>query len=417
MLRKILLLPVLLTTASAVAQTNFQPGYVVALAGDTLRGEVDARSAQRNASLIRFRTSPTAEPVPYQPAQLRGYGLADGQLYQTETILVAPPVTLETVGAPAPATPQAAFLEVVVQGAASLLYRRDQQGKERFYLRMSGQPVQELEQSTQQVEQKGTTYLRQTNQFRFTLAAAMRQCLALQPVINTTRYSTTGLTQLVQRYNTCIGSSYSTPADKFRQSPVRLVVMAGGERSTFQFNDARSFPTAGTTRHLNGGIQPVVGIALAIQPTKVSEAFSARIEALYESQRYAATFDNAFGVSTQYRVGLTSVRFPILVRYTYPKGKLRPFVQAGYCFAYLSEAKNEFRNQYTTGSNEWQQLVAPRKLEQGIVGSVGLATARARQRNLALEVRYEYSDGFSDTPAYGMRVKRGYLLLSYDLTR
>ncbi len=58
-----------------------------------------------------------------------------------------------------------------------------------------------------------------------------------------------------------------------------------------------------------------------------------------------------------------------------------------------------------------------RKLEQGIQGGLGLSTARAGGRNLALELRYERSDGFTDGIGIGSRVNRLYILLSYNLTK
>ncbi len=47
-----------LTTFSAKAQADFQPGYVVRPAGDTVRGEIDYRDARFNAMQCRFRVAP-----------------------------------------------------------------------------------------------------------------------------------------------------------------------------------------------------------------------------------------------------------------------------------------------------------------------------------------------------------------------
>ena len=56
-----------LTMPFAEAQTNFRAGYMLPLAGDTLRGEVDSREGRINARRFRFRSAPeptiSAPPV------------------------------------------------------------------------------------------------------------------------------------------------------------------------------------------------------------------------------------------------------------------------------------------------------------------------------------------------------------------
>nr|WP_294940951.1 hypothetical protein [uncultured Mucilaginibacter sp.] len=53
----LLLLPLFLLTTLSFAQSNFKPAYVVTLAGDTVKGEVDYQEWGSNPSGIRFRTA------------------------------------------------------------------------------------------------------------------------------------------------------------------------------------------------------------------------------------------------------------------------------------------------------------------------------------------------------------------------
>lgn len=417
MTKKILFLPLLLAAAPLFGQTNFRPGYVLPLTGDTLRGEVDARGAQRNARLARFRAAPDAAVTEYGPRQLRGYGVTGDRLYRTEKVMlndslprpVLPNAMLDTVR-------RAAFLEVLVQGPASLLYLRDERNNDHYYLQMQGQPAQELVQTTRKVEEAGGTYQRKSDEFRRTLAGAMQACMAVQSAITTVRYNQNGLLQIVRRYNECVGGTSVTPAGAPRKTHVQLGIVAGAERSELEITQNPPLRPESTT--MQGGIQPVFGLALGIHLAGVNKNLSARLEALYEKQRY----ESEVRVGNQYRVALTSIRFPLLVRYTYPKGSIRPFAQVGYSFAYLSQADNEVRRAFlnTAGGYEytvWLPIVAPRKLEQGFVGSLGLTTARENKRNLAVEARYERSDGFSESAGIGSRINRLYVLLSYDLTK
>lgn len=417
MSKKLLFLPLLLAAASVVAQTNFRPGYVLPLTGDTLRGEVDSRGAQRNARLARFRPAPGAAVTEYSPRQLRGYGLTGDRQYQTETVVLTDSLQRQTLlNVTADTLHGPSFLEVLVQGSASLLYLRDERNNDHYYLKMQGQPAQELVQTTRKVEEAGGTYQRKSDEFRRTLAGAMQACMAVQPAITTVRYDQNGLLQIVRRYNECVGGTSVTPAGAPRKTHVQLSVVAGAERSELEITQNPPLRPESTT--MQGGTQPVLGLALGIHLAGVNKNLSVQLQALYEKQRY----ESEVRVGNQYRVALTSIRFPFLVRYTYPKGSVRPFAQVGYSFAYLSQADNEVRRAFlnTAGGYEytvWLPIVVPRKLEQGVVGSLGLTTARENKRNLAIEARYERSDGFSESLGIGSRINRLYVLLSYDLTK
>jgi hypothetical protein len=189
---------------------------------------------------------------------------------------------------------------------------------------------------------------------------------------------------------------------------VQLGVVVGGERSQLTLNDYPDLTAKGTS-----AISPVVGLAASIRLAGVSRKITARIEALYEKQSYQAETKTRSGATRQYRATLESIRLPLLARYTYPKGRIRPFLYAGYGFNIFLTNSNETRD-----TNRWRPWIEqPRNLEQGYIGGLGLSTARSGGRNLALDLRYERSDGFSEALALGSRVSRYYLLLSYDLTR
>ncbi len=320
-----------LLAADAVhAQTNFQPGYILPLAGDTLRGEVDLRGAQRNARLCRFRTSEKTPVIEYQPQQLRGYGFEGDRLYQTEIVALGDSVLRETLLATVADTlPRVSFLEVVVQGPATLLYLRDERSNDHYYLRMQGNPVQELIQTTRLVVEDRVTYKRKSNDFRHVLAAATQSCLALQPAIATVRYDANGLIRIVRRYNDCVGAATVAPASETRKNHVQLCLIIGGEKSQLVLNNDYIKATAQGT----SAIQPVVGLGLTLRMAGVSKTISARFEALYEKQSYkpvTPSLNTATGLRYEYQSALESIRLPLLVRYTYPRGVVRPFLYAGY---------------------------------------------------------------------------------------
>ncbi|WP_167851958.1 hypothetical protein [Hymenobacter elongatus] len=111
----LLAVPLVALSSVAFAQSDFRPGYVVPTTGDTLRGEVDYRGEQRQAILCRFRAAANGAEVAYTPAQLRGYGLAQGQHYHSQLLPGA--------------VPQYVFLEVLALGTLALYHHADENGK------------------------------------------------------------------------------------------------------------------------------------------------------------------------------------------------------------------------------------------------------------------------------------------------
>ncbi|RYU79899.1 outer membrane beta-barrel protein [Hymenobacter persicinus] len=419
----------LLTNAAAFAQTNFRPGYVVSLTGDTLRGQVDSRGAQRNARLSRFRVGEGGAVTEYTPSQLRGYGFTKGSVYEVATVRLADSTAYSKTGVASTDTLRhPSFVEVVVAGPASLLLVRDRRDTDHYFLRMTGGPAQALMQSTRRVEQNGKTYRQTGTEYRDTLAAALRSCPAVQASISALRYGLSDFSKLVRTYNECVVVSKATLPDIMqRRSYVTLSLIAGAERSKVDIS--------GVSKRLpfdlvqQSTVAPALGVGMQVHMAGMSPTLSGRVELLYEQQRYVQFRDyvdaNGFGDQDEYIIKLSAIRLPVLLRYTYPRGTVRPFAQAGVSVAYFLNNYNKFRNRHLYGAAEsnppysaWKPIVSDsRNLEVGFVGGLGLTTARENARNLALEFRLERTNGFCGNSITPVIITRSYLLLSYDLTK
>src|ERR1700733_6331117 len=70
----------------SLAQSNYKPGYVVTLKGDTLRGFIDYREWDSNPNAINFKTiaaNKTAQS--FTPADIVYFNIDDMETYQTYT--------------------------------------------------------------------------------------------------------------------------------------------------------------------------------------------------------------------------------------------------------------------------------------------------------------------------------------------
>lgn len=332
---------------------------------------------------------------------------------------------------------QPVFLEVVVQGSLSLLYLEDRLAQSHYYLRAPNGQVQELVQNTTQVvgakslydsgiESKHksgnlTFYNKKNNDFRYTLQEATRQCIALQPAVAEVEFGLRPLTRLVERYNECVGDA-PAPSLAVRTPLTQLILLAGAGSSRLVLTDDRFF--LNVRSNTTAGIQPIIGLGVAVPLSRLSEKLALHVQALYHAQQYETdVVAGAGGVQQyQYRADIRSVRMPLMLRYTWPSGKLRPFAQAGYGVSYLLKNDNEVRRIFGPGqtplpSQEWGPLMDGSRFEAGLVGGVGLVKTTASHRSLAVELRLERTNGFAGIQGVSSNITRYFLLLSYDLTK
>ncbi|WP_324676323.1 porin family protein [Hymenobacter sp. GOD-10R] len=397
----------------AQAQADFRPGYIVQASGDTLHGQVDYRGAQRSARLARFRSAAESAVAEYTPAQLRGYGFADGKQYQTEPVALAG------------AASEPFFLEVIVLGPASLLSLRSKDDAEHLYLRKAGQPMQELIQRTEETFVNDIRYLHNTNEFQRTLAASMQDCSVVQPSLTKLRYSVGSLAAVVRQYNACVGGASSATSNPDEKNAFRFALIIGGQASRL---DIRRL-NAATGNSIRGKAQPTVGIAAHIALARLNPHLSVRLEALYSplvvyktEYDYKAATD-VYTTHYQMEVEQSSIRIPLLLRYTFPSKRVQPFIQAGVSGNALLQLKNQERTRFADRPafpeyTSWRPIVEkPRRFEQGVVGGFGLNFAQASGRNLSAEVRYERTNGFSDNVGTPTSRRFYSVLLSYSLTK
>ncbi len=388
-----------------------RPGYVVLPAGDTLRGIVSDQGARGNAQRCLFRSGPAAIATTYLPEQLRGFGLASGKVYDSKVVATGNSSARPT------------FLEALGRGAASLYAFRNDADTEEFFLVAAGAVPVPLLNHTAVVKVDGTSYEHSDKFYLKTLSEAFRQCLSLQAQLSKVRFTRADLADIVYRYNVCVGGPI-TLAPKLRlPNKLTLALTAGLETSNLHYRNESGNPETVAA----GKAAPVFGLALQLEFPSTSKSFAARLEALYEAQRYEGMYEYAlgsFGFQQQFRIATSYLRLPLLVRYTYPHGMVRPFAEAGAVLALALTTEQEQRTRninFGSGNySNWAPLISSSQLvryEQGFVGGLGLTLNRPDEHQLSLQVRGEVGNSFSSGTAYYLTVNRAFVLLGYNLTK
>ena len=392
----------------AHAQTNFQPGYVLPLVGDTLRGEIDSRDGRASAQRCRFRATAQGEVATYQPTGLRGYGLrAGGKQYRALTV------------AAGPAAARPYFLEVLADGPASLYFLRDAGQHEFYYVASPQQPVVELRHAVERVVRDGRTYSEERNDFRTTLAVALAGCAAAQSPLPSLPFQESALRKVVHSYNACHG--YQAPP-LVPVSHTTLGIVAGVVQHNLYYS---GFPYSGatvTSQHVGFAVGPT----LSFSSPRLSKKLSMVLALLYESEKYELTtayesFGGPGSSLIRTRFDLAYLRLPVLFRYTYPRGKVSPLAEVGFSGSYAVKTNNSAEQVFSSGQSTPPQTLfagdAFRSIQLGAAAGLGLSTRVANGRALALLARAEATNGFSNSIGAGSIVLHFYGLLSFDFTK
>ena|GEM_PF-4602509 len=319
MLQRLLFAVLLLSGGACFAQAGFRPGYVLPLAGDTVRGAVDYRGEQRGARLCRFRPAEGAAVVEYQPEQLRGYGFQSGRHY----------VSRQLKPAAAPVFVQALFL-----GRASLYRFTTAKGKELYYAQAAAEAHprvlaqrDSLDTFYNKTQQRTMTMHTRGYPFRATLQFVMADCAAVQPTVAAIELKEAPLLALFRAYSTCTGSvpQYATPNPPAR---ARFVLLAGAHQASLTLTDngKQHFTTSA----------PTVGVGLDFIPNRFNSQLSLQVQVLYAQHNFDKQYvTKGYGVFANDDVKrdvyfhLKSLCVATLVRYTFSRGAVQPYLQAG----------------------------------------------------------------------------------------
>ena len=401
------------------ARADFHPGYVITLAGDTVRGKVDYQTGPPTTFKCRFR--PASGPaVTYEPEQLLGYGLTDISLtYQVRRVPTV--VVLNAIEGSAHTEMRPVFLEVLVAGPATLYYRADETEKTHYYVYTEASGMHPLlTENVTVTDANGRTFLRERPLFRGELATAFQACPEVQRTVATVMLTKSSLSKAVRHYNACI-TGESLPAGTALDEPryVSLEAMLGAQYSTIRFSGETQLQ--GTT--IGGGLVPLPGVAVQLRPPLLRQRLRLRVEALYERQRYDEEFNNpaAFPYARRQhvRVALDNIHLPVTVRYYLLSSRLQPFLEAGISVGFNFKNENEYRYTGLPGGaySRWEPALSePDRIQQGGLAGIGLGTPLANGHALSLGLRGEQTTGLTDR--FGTRIYQArYLLLSYGLSK
>ena len=262
----ILLLPLL-----SRAQSNYKPGYVVNLKGDTLRGSVDYQEWDKNPTQVSFKNgSGNAQELSLK--NTKAFGVTGFEHFERGIVSVSLDeieATKATARIDSNYHIDTVFLRVISGGSTLTLYSYKDDIKVRFYLVETGQsPPQELEFHAYSGDNQAIQYVnRYRTQLQYIAQKDAVGNTGLARTISQARYDEGDLLKIVSTINGNAGSTFTA------KSLVGIRFFAGlsAVSNDMLFNGDITYPD-------NYHISPRASVGVDFLANKITQRLFLRIE-------------------------------------------------------------------------------------------------------------------------------------------
>lgn len=333
------------------AQSNYKPGYVVTLKGDTLHGFIDYHEWDKNPKEIRFKQAQNdAKTENYSAGNAGAFAVNDQVYYERYVLSVSQDyLDIGKLGSKVDNATKTdtVFLRLVNKGSHLALYCYADDIKPRYFLKESGEPLpQELDYHAYQNPNE-SSLVKYSRRYRIQLqyAAQKYNAGAVAGRISQSLYTEANIRKIVQAINGNSSTQFTTQ----RLFGTRWFAGLGVNYSQLKFEPASDSYKAGPTEYINS-VFPKVSGGVDLFVNKNIRALVLRAELSFTVNQFRLTTNNDFTVpqSTsilnikQYNPSIT----PQVIYNIYNAEQLKVFIGAGASFNFSSYNRRQYITKY-----------------------------------------------------------------------
>lgn len=314
--RLVLILFMLTISGPFLAQTNFQPGYIINNTSDTIHGYIDNRSEIRNMRVCEFRTTENSETIEYFPGDIQGYRFNTGKYFiskhlQTKNIN-------DTV-----------FVEFLLKGINNL-YFYIKPNFNAYYLESEKTGLVELEENEVEIEKDGQVYLAKQKRYIGWLTYAFSDCKEILEEINKTNLNHKNLIQISKKYHDYVCTDEACIIYEKKLSVLRIEIkpLIGLAISDISYRN-----TLFDQVKFQQSAAPTLGVGFNIFIPRFNDKFSLQTNLAFRKDYFygeeVLTHELNTRKANYYHIHNTNMQLSLGLKYTYPKGRFRPEFQVG----------------------------------------------------------------------------------------
>ncbi|ALJ00378.1 hypothetical protein DC20_17120 [Rufibacter tibetensis] len=401
-----------------LAQTNYKPGYVITVKGDSLTGLIDDTYLDHNFSKVSFKQKPSDTNINYFPSQLKRFGIL-GKVYESAVVKTEissadtrklrpfPELKLET---------ESTFLLPLAVGPKNIYFFVNSVGKEQFYLKAEDQ-FELLVYKRFLISDNGRRAAAENKKYVGQLALYFSDCSAIQANVSAISYTRKSFEKLLKTYFAC------TNNDTARVETTPKVGVELGAVTGVTFTDF-SFTSPGFLYLQNAGYNRSTDVYGGLFLDIILPAYKKKLSIYNEVGFSSYSVSGSYVVPNQdfYETIQTSFDQAYLKLYNLLTYKLTAsnsyaiYLKAGVGngFSVYSKNKRVIDSMYT-GTRSVQEGVSLRKTrnhEQSLVMGAGFHFQRFMG-----EARFEIGNGLSDYIGVNSSTTRHHFLIGYKLKK
>lgn len=348
------------------AQSNYRPGFIITLQKDTVYGEIDFRTDEMNAGRCVFQSKVDAKVETYYPFDIQGYRFTDdGRFYVSKSI------ELQYNG-----PSKAVFLECLLQGMKSLYYY-EAEGRVPIYFVENGDVLIKVDAPILAEAVTDFQFKDDKDRYMPILHYAFSDCPRLSSRIDRTRFNRKALIGLAKEYHYAMCTNHEDCIEFEAKEAKRSVQLCftpyvGIVQYTMSSGSSADF-------YRKPDLSWLVGVNLAASIKRWVSSISGCVDLSFSRLSTTGIGDAAYiikytGIMLSGKLG---------VRYTYPKGVIRPFIEFGADFNSLLLSEVEVDDQ----SEKWLDNILA-----GYYVNAGLNFKLSRKKDQMFCVRFQFQD-------------------------
>lgn len=303
---------VMVFSAGLNAQPNFVPGYYITLENDTVFGQVDNRGDQRNCRVCSFRSDDHSPVREFSPGDITSYRIEEGKYYISKEILYN-------------GEPRLVFLEYLVNGIADLFFYRSEVADFYYVISEDGRLIELTNENRIKII-KGNDYTAKTYKYIGQLKALYSDCPPIYNDLVNAKLSHKSLIDITSRYHnimcegeSCIIYEKPLPLVKLEIQAIIGYSSSGLDFDRYPYYNGLNF---NRSNDILGGAKIYFGLP------RINEKLSIGLGTEFSRSYYFASKE-FYHIYTEIQGHITSLKAFLGIRYLYPKGKYRPFLEFG----------------------------------------------------------------------------------------
>jgi hypothetical protein len=272
-----------------------------------------------------------------------------------------------------------------------------------YFAGKSPEELVELTRVEKTIERDGVPFVVVREFYKGTLIYMTLDCPRLKRKIEQLRFEHNDLLRVVHEYNTCTDTNASFRT-KRKFVTAKAGLTAGFNRSRLRFSTDQVKYDYLTKASLDAKAYPFAGLYVQTTLPWVTDRITMWFEGQYSQHDYTSyrefkkaesIYREDVSISRQY------LRFPVMLRYTYPKGSLRPFAEVGVRLDVTLRGDSRVtqdRELVNTVTTLEQPAVATGSAEIGGVAGAGLELNLVKRYRLQVELRGSPGNGLVQKP-------------------